>query len=200
MISRIIAGAAFALFTISSNATAPESKMPDLGEPAMPIVTAERATVSPKDGNTILQLTDVHPLVIVTAALDKDRCFDAFPIADFASSYNSCNVLKEHNDLWHLDGANSLLAFGSRSSASEHAGFRQNSPLITAPRADDATRTTTGEQGTAPLFVETAEYDTAIGAMSFVLADLPLASGNYEKVVLSLECATNSLMACTWCR
>lgn len=193
MVSRGIACAAIAVLAVSMGSAVSASEMADLGEPAMLTVTAERATVLSQDGKAVLQLSDVHPLVVITAALHKDRYFDAYPITDFASSYNSCNVLKGHSNLWHQDGANSLLVFERGPAASEHAGFRQYSPLITAPHADDAARITDREQGTAPIFIETAEYNAATGSMSFLLADASLISGNYENVVLNLECAANSL-------
>lgn len=186
-LTRLIAATALAVAAAPAIANA-EVKLSDFGPPAMLIVTSAGATVARDGDNTILSLKGVHPLVIISFDVHEDRYFDGYPLTDFAPSYNSCNEMKEAYDLWHEDGANTLFAFQNGPDNGEKASHRKYSPLVTAPNAEDLTRVTGTAFGTVPLFVETAEYDERSGGLLLMVAGHNLALGDYNNVVVKLEC------------
>ncbi len=166
----------------------PASDLPDHWEPAMLLVSADTGVADAGGDAVSLTLSSVHPLVTLVRSLHDDRHFDAYPVTEFAESYNSCNAMKDDLGLRHDDGYNALLVYANGPANGERASHLRHSPLVTSPHADNPERVYGGDHAAIPLFIETAHYDADDRTLSLTLAPGQLVPGTYAGILLKTEC------------
>jgi hypothetical protein len=160
--------------------------MNELTSPAVIVLHASSATVMVTDKHQkVLTLSVVDKLVSTASNLGKHRKFYAFHIADFAESWNNCNIMKEAKDWFNVDGTNALVGFTLGPDNGE--SYRRYSPLATSAHKGDESRID-DRAGTLRLMLRDAVYDATQGTLSFKIKDGRATVGKYESVSMLTEC------------
>jgi len=188
MKSAAIAGALICAIAAPLPVSASGRDLPDHWEPAMLLVSADTGIADASGDAVSLTLRRVHPLVTLVRSLHDDRHFDAYPITEFAESYNTCNAMKDELGLWHDDGYNALLVYANGPENGERASHLRYSPLVTSPQANNPERVFGGDHAAIPLFIKTAQFGADDRTLSLTLAPGQLVPGTYTGVLLKTEC------------
>lgn len=155
------------------------------GEPAAIELVAPSAVVTNTNGKLTIALNDVDRLAGLVGRLHKtNRTLDAFPVAEFAKAWNSCNAMKEDKKLWNNDGFNSIIIFHSGADSNAQNTHLAKAPLITAPK--DTSRTLGKDEGVAKVMLLNAKLDA--NTLSFDIKGGTIAQGTYQRVRVVTEC------------
>lgn len=174
----------------SSQAIAEDINLEEYGDPAIISFHADRATVTTDSSGQNITFDGISVLATLTAAVHKhnQRRFTAFPISELPEAWNSCNAMKFENNLFHNDGANSIVTFASGPEGHHEHGHLSTAPLIT--QTADILPTLGGDEGTLDLMLLDAAYatDSMVFNVSVPLKSKPLVDGEYTNVVIATEC------------
>ena len=158
----------------------------DYGDPAILSFNAERANVISDSLGQRIIFKGLSTLGTITANVHthNKRVFAAFPISEFAESWNTCNTMKLQNGLFHSDGFNAIMTFSSGPSGLIEDEHLSVPPLIT--QTDTVNKTKGMEEGALNLMLLNAKGNSE--TMSFEIKGRVLSDGQYLQVQVSTEC------------
>jgi len=177
-------GVVFCATALSAPAYAADIDLETYGDPATIFLNAEAAEITFEKGVGTLTLRNISTLTSISAAVHEhnERVFTAFPTVELPDAWNSCNVMKSEENLFHNDGFNSLIVFDHGSI--EH-GHLSSAPLVTATA--QITEETGGTEGVLRVMLTDAVYRDE-GVMTFAITGDELVASQLTGVQIVTEC------------
>lgn len=179
--------------TVRKPAAHGEVDLEAYGNPAVISWSAAQASFEETSGKNVIILSEVSSLATITTNLHKhhQRLFSAFPIAELAEAWNTCNDMKHAEGLFHEDGINAVITFDEATGLTTETEHLSTAPLITSSKK--AEPTVGSAEGMMTLMLDDATFSQ--GVLSFEIKGATSAMvGEISNVNISTECLAGGIL------